>query len=95
MYLVRRPYPIPKPVDGVQKLERIHYATSLDLNMGFDIVWIDPDSHKLSTIITTRGKYQYLQLPIGVNMSPDIFEKKMSGLEFVCTKLDDVLFIHK
>ena len=33
--LVRRPYPIPKTADVLQKLEEIHYATSLDLNMGY------------------------------------------------------------
>ena len=49
--LVRRPYYlIPKIADVLQKLEGIHYATSLDLNMGYYTVWLDPDSQKLCTI---------------------------------------------
>ena len=58
--LVRRPYPIPKIVDVLQKLEGIRYATSLDLNMDYYTVWLDPDSQKLCTIIKPWGKYQYL-----------------------------------
>ena len=45
----------------------------------------------------TWGKYQYLRLPMGVNVSPDIFQEKMpnlmAGLEFVPTHLDDLLII--
>ena len=73
--LVRRPYPIPKIADILQKLEGICYATSLDLNMGYYTVRLDPDSQKLCTIITPWGKYQYLRLPMGVNVSPDIFQE--------------------
>ena len=95
--LVRRPYPIPKIVDTIQKLEGIHYDTPLDLNMGYCTVQLDPDSQKLCTIITQWVKYQYLRLPMGVNVSPDIFQEKMSnlmsGLEFVHTYLDDLLII--
>ena len=95
--LVRRPYPIPKIADVLQKLEGIKFATSLDLNMGYYTVRLDLESQKLCTIITPWGKYQYLRLPMGVNVSPDIFQEKMSdlmsGLEFVRTYLDDLLII--
>ena len=65
--------------------------------MGSYTVRLDPDSQKLCTIITLWGKYQYLRLPMEVNVSPDIFQEKMSdlmaGLEFVLTYLDDLLII--
>ena len=41
--IVRRPYPIPKVVDVLQKLEGICHIMSLDLDMGNHIVWLDPD----------------------------------------------------
>ena len=95
--LIRKPYPIPKIADVLQKLEGVKFATSLDLNMGYFTVRLDPDSQKICTIITPWGKYQYLRLPMGVNVSPDIFQEKMSilmdGLEFVCTYLDNLLVI--
>ena len=32
---VRKPYPLPKICDDVQQLGGFHYATPLDLNMGY------------------------------------------------------------
>jgi hypothetical protein len=48
-------------------------------------------------IVTSFGKYQYLRLPMGVYVSPDIFQKKMfdlmQDLDFVRAYLDDLLII--
>jgi len=59
--LVRKPYPIPKISDLVQKLEGFSYATALDLNMGYYTLRLDPDAQKICTLITPFGKYQYLR----------------------------------
>ena len=68
-----------------------------DLNMGYYTIQLDPDTQKLCTIVTPFGKYQYLQLPMGVSCSPDIFQHKMlelmSTLTFVKTYLDDLLIV--
>ena len=97
--IVRKPFPIPKIQDLLQKLQGFQYATSLDLNMGYYTIRLDPDAQKLCTIILPWGKYSYLRLPMGVANSPDLFQEKMSelmaGLEFVRTYLDDVLVITK
>ncbi len=50
--LVRKPYPIPKIADVLQKIEGLEWATSLDLNMGYYTVHLDPYSQKLCTIVT-------------------------------------------
>ena len=95
----RKPYPLPKITDLLQKLEGFMWATSLDLNMGYYHILLTPNSSRLCTIILPWGKYEYLRLPMGLCNSPDIFQEKMSdlmaGLEFVRAYIDDLLIITK
>ena len=97
--IIRTPYPIPKISTILQEMEGFTYATSLDLNMGYYTIKLDPDAQKICTIILPWGKYSYLRLPMGIAGSPDLFQEKMSGLmeslEFVRTYLDDLLILTK
>ncbi len=67
--------------------------------MGYYIIRLDPDSSKICTLIFQWGKYSYLQLPMSIAGSPDIFKAKMSALvvalELVRAYLDDLLCITK
>lgn len=98
-WIKRSPYPIPVIRDIMLQLEGFTYATSLDLNMGYYTLRLTPNASRLCTIITPFGKYEYLALPMGVSVSPDIFQHRMSslmdGLTFVRTYLDDLLTITK
>ena len=47
----RKPYPIPKIQDLLMKLEGFQWATSLDLNMGYYHIELNPASKKLCTIV--------------------------------------------
>ncbi len=95
--LKRKPYPIPKIQDMLQKMQGLLYATALDLNMGYYTIRLNPDAQQLCTIVLPWGKYRYKRLPMGVAGSPDSFQVKMSslmvGLEFVRVYLDDCLVI--
>jgi hypothetical protein len=97
--IVRKLCPIPKISTVLQELECFTYATSLDLNMGYYTIRLDPDASKICTIILPWGKYSYLRLPMGVACSPNIFQAKMSDLmgtfELVQTYIDDLLCITK
>ncbi len=42
--LVRKPFPIPKISTVLQELEGFTFATSLDLNMGYYNISLDPDA---------------------------------------------------
>ena len=81
----------------LQKLEGFMWATSLDLNMGYYHILLTPKASRLCTVVLPWGKYEYLQLPMGLCNSPDIFQEKMSslmsGLEFARAYLDDLLLI--
>ena len=66
-------------------------------NIGYYTIRLDPDAQKICTIILPWEKYSYLQLPLGIAGSPDIFQEKMSDLMrtlvYVHTYLDDALTI--
>jgi len=77
------------------KLEGFQYGTSLDLNMGYYHIKLNPDAKKLCTIVLPWGKYEYQRLPMGLCNSPDIFQEKMGGLmadlEYVRAYINDLL----
>lgn len=95
----RKPYPIPKISDTLQRLEGFTYASALDLNMGYYTIRLDPAAQEMCTIITPFGRYAYQRLPMGVCVSADIFQEEMmnimAGLDFVRTYIDDLLLISK
>jgi hypothetical protein len=97
--LVRKPFPIPKISTVLQEIEGFSYATTLDLNMGYYTIRLDPDASKICTIIFPWGKYSYKRLPMGIAGSPDIFQGEMlelmESLEFVRAYLDNLLCISK
>jgi len=93
----RKPFPIPKIQDMLQKLEGFKYASSLDLNMGHYHIILSPNSSRYCTIVLPWGKYEYLRLPMGLCNSPDIFQEKMGDLfadvEFARAYIDDLLVL--
>ena len=95
--LVRKPFPLPKIADLLQKLRNFRYATAIDLSMAYYHIPMDEHSQRLCTTIFPWGKYWYKVLPMGINNSPDIFQevmnKIMGDLEFALTYLDDVLIV--
>ncbi len=58
--IVRKPFPLPKISTVLQELEGFTYATTLDLNMGYYTIRLDPDASKICTLIFPWGKYSYL-----------------------------------
>jgi len=97
--IIRKPHPIPNIQDMLLNLEGFQWATSLDLNMGYYHIRLDPSSKELCTIALPFGKYEYQAIPMGPCNSPDIFQEKMSelmdGLAFVRTYIDDLLCLTK
>jgi hypothetical protein len=95
--IVRKPYPIPKISMILQELEGFPYATTLDLNMGYYTIRLDPTASKICTIIFPWGKYSYKRLPVGFGGSANIFQAQimvlMASLEFVQVYMDDLLII--
>ena len=93
----RKPFPIPKIQDMLQKLRGFMWVTAMDLNMGYYHIVLNPNARRLCTIVLPWGKYEYLRLPMGLCNSPDIFQERMgelmSGLEFARAYIDDLLVL--
>ena len=90
---------MPNIQDMLLNPEGLQCATSLDLNMGYCHIELNPASREMCTIALPFGKYEYQQLPMGLCNLPDIFQDKMSelmeGLNFVRTYIDDLLCLTK
>ena len=95
--LIQKPFLLPKILDIIQRLEGFQYATTLDLNMGYYTIRLDPAAQDVCTIVTPFGKYAYTRLPMGLCNAPDIFQEKMAslleGLDYVRAYLDDLLVL--
>jgi dihydroorotate dehydrogenase len=83
----------------IRSMEGFTFASALDLNMGYYHIKLDADAQKLCTIVFPwqMGKYKYKRLPMGIKISPDVFQNVMSKLvqdmEYVKTYLDDLLIL--
>ncbi len=97
--IVRKPYPIPQISTTLQELEGLTCATTLDLNMGYYTIRLDPTAAKMYTIIFPWGKYSYQRLPMGFARLADIFQVEtgnlMATLEYVRVYIDCLLVITK
>ena len=78
--LKQKPYPMPKIIEMLLKLEGFKDAMSLDLNMGYYHIRISKNAINLCTIILPWVKYWYKRLTMGVSNSPDILQHKMNDL---------------
>ena len=91
----RKPFPLPKISELLQRLRGFKYATAIDLSMGYYHIPLDAASQRLCTTVFEWGKYCYKRLPMGIKNSPDIFQAIMmelaGDLDYASTYLDDIL----
>ena len=94
-WIVRRPHPLPKISDLLQRLEGFRYATAIDLSMGYYHIPLDQHSQGLCGTVMPWGIYQYQVLPMGICNAPDIFQSIMmrllGDLDYVHVYMDDIL----
>jgi hypothetical protein len=98
--LKRKPHPIPRIPDIFHGLKKFHYATTIDLNMGYYSMALDDEAKALCVISLPWGLYQYNVLPQGVKVTSNIFQECMGALFLdmvaVICYMDDIIIIgHK
>ena len=88
---------MPHIKDMLLKVSNFTYATALDLVMGYYNIKLSDDASKLCTITTPFGKYEYLRLPMGISIAPDIFQdcicQLFEDLDTVKAYMDDLLVV--
>ena len=78
---VKREIYMLKNLDDISpKLVGMTVFSKLDASNGFFQIPLDEESSKLTTFITPLGRFCYRRVPMGANLSPEIFQKKMTEL---------------
>ena len=93
--LKREIYQLPTLDDILAELSKARVFSTIDLKSGYWHVSLDEGSSLLTTFSTPYGRYRWLRMPIGCNVSSEIFQKKlqqaMEGLEGVHCVADDIM----
>ena len=71
---------MPHIIDMLNDIGAYTYVTALDLSMGYYHFELDDKLTDLCTFMLPNGLYRYLRLPMGLNISPDLFQEKMEKL---------------
>lgn len=93
--LKREIYPLPVIDDVLPDLANAKVFTKVDLQSGYWHCILDEESSNLTTFVTPFGRYKWLRLPFGLNVSSEIFQKRLNtaleGLENVICVADDII----
>ena len=97
--LKRETYQIPTFEELSSKFSGATRFSKLDASSGFFQIPIDEESRDLTTFMTPFGRYKFKRLPMGVNIAPEIYQKKINellmDLEGAICYLDDVVVFGK
>ena len=88
-------FPIPNIQDLYETLSGGVAYSKLDLSNAYQQIVLDADSHKLTTITTSKSLFAYTRLCYGVASAPGIFQREMEQLvqqiPMCAVYLDDIL----
>ena len=97
--ITRKPFPLPRIMESLQKIEKFRLAIAIDLSQGYYNIPLSEKSQKICTTILPWGKYSYQQLAMGIASAPDIFQSIMmdllGDLDYVLCYIDDVLILQR
>ena len=76
--LKRERYQIPVIDDLLPDLSEARVFSKVDLASAFWHLELDEESSKLTTFSTPYGRCRWLRLPFGLNVSNEIFQKRLN-----------------
>ena len=71
-------YPTPTLEEIIYRLEGATVFSKLDARSGYWSITLNDESSTLTTFNTPFGRYRFLILPFGFNLSQDIFQERMN-----------------
>ena len=93
--LKREHYRLPVLDDVLPRLAGAKVFSVCDLKQGYHHVELDEESSYLTTFATPFGRFRWLRLPFGLNVSSEIFQKRLclalEGLNGIQCVADDVI----
>ena len=95
-YIQRKPFPLPRINESLQKIEKFKSTTAMDLSHGYYSIPLSKKSQKICSTILPWRKYTYKRLPMGIACAPDIFQSKMTDLmgdlDYIVLYIDDIYY---
>ena len=94
-------HPLPRIQDLLEKLGGAKFLTSVDLKHGFFNINLSEDCREYTAFSVEGKQYEYLKLPMGLSVSPQIFQRIMMGIlkeeldKGIIVYLDDILVYSK
>ena len=86
---------LPSVEQTLAQIGGAQYFSKLDVNSGYWQIELDPESAKLTTFITSFGRFCFNRLPFGITSAPEHFQRRMTeilgDLEGVICLVDDIL----
>jgi len=78
--IVRKPWPMSHIADLLQDVGRYSHVSALDLSMGYYHFKLDKQLQDMSIFVLPWGLCKHLRLPMGLSISPDLFQANMQRL---------------
>ena len=93
--LKREIFQIPTFDELSYQLRGAKIMSKLDAASGFFQIPLDEESRDYTTFLTPFGRFRFKRLPMGVNIAPEIYQRKMcellEGIDGVLIYMDDVI----
>ncbi|XP_047998796.1 uncharacterized protein K02A2.6-like [Leguminivora glycinivorella] len=93
--VMREYHPLPTVEECLAQLAGSKYFSKIDAVKSYFQVELTEDSKDLTTFITPFGRYRFNRMPMGMNSSSEIFQRKMAtilaGVKGCINHVDDTL----
>ena len=94
-FLKREHYKLPTLKDVLPRFNGAKVFSSCDLKHGFWHLELDEQSSMLTTMATSWGRFRWLRLPFGLNVSSEIFQRSLhqalDDLDGIACVADDII----